>query len=139
MLPTPAPIPDNRLLCPSGEDSCKGIKDVMANGDYIGVGLNDISKGASLYAVFDGKLMTSKMISPKGETFWVVYLLNPVEKKEAAYWFKGVEIKAKDVKKGDIIATTSAEPLNDFHGSNFIFTLIDASGSAIELKPEDFK
>lgn len=134
----PANLSDNRIPCPAAKISCNNGKSIFANNSYIGYGM-DIDKGTPLFAVFDGDLMVSEMISPKGESFWVVYLLDGKEKKEAIYWFKGVQIKARSVKKGEVIATASAQALNDFQGSKFIFTLMDPAGKAVELKPGDFK
>lgn len=117
--PTPTPI---ALPCPSQETFCKEGKNIVKDNIYQGIGTT-LASGSPLYAVFDGKITTRSVIQAKGGKFFIISLVNNQSGLTAFYYYTGQPSFIADIKKGEVIASVSAQPIPNYPASNLIFSV----------------
>lgn len=137
---TPLSIPAPKgYICPATKNFCKSFKDIKSkDGTFIGIGNQKLASNSSLLAVFDGETILSQRFTKSGDKFYVLYLLNREQKKQAYYWYKGNAPVKKRFKKGEVIATPLNEPMIDYDKAVFIFSVFDDKGNPMHLSQKEF-
>lgn len=116
------------LPCPSVPEFCQNTKEVLnEEGGGVSIG-NNIKAGSSVYAVFDGqsKLRTATV---DGEQFLEIDLISSQNNLRAYYFLKnpygdkGTFSIQNSFKKGEVMATVSAEPIKYLGNYNLVFKL----------------
>ena len=121
------PLPARFLGCPLSESLCKST-------DFYSTRIKDSSFSATLkentplLAVFDGTTESMQLSRPlpngKKEDFTILTIVNQKQKLVAEYYFKGKAIGKKEVREGEVIATSSGQPLNFLEGKSFVFVVL---------------
>lgn len=121
------PLPTRFLGCPLSESLCKTT-------DFYSTHVKDSSFSATLkadtpiLAVFDGEMERTKLSRPslggKKEEFTLLTIINQKQKLVAEYYFKGKAIGKREVKQGEVVATTNGEPLNFLEGKSLVFIVL---------------
>lgn len=103
-----------------------------------------LTQGAPLFAAFDGSVSSLSAIHPAPtgeEKYNLVILTNNDLGLQAMYSLKGTVTAKTDISAGEVIATSSGQPVV-FMNKSFIFTLIEATekgGESVLLSPNNFK
>ncbi len=140
--------------CPSVKEFCQTGGDVYLSGTYIGFG-GKIATGSAIKAAFDGEITASKITPPnpsrasKTQEIVYVFLANPDKALRAAYYFSGDVPERRNVKKGEVFATSSAQPILLYSNNSLVFILTKndpdmkysprLGGERVQLKPVDFE
>lgn len=116
------------IPCPSVPEFCQNTKEVLnEEGGGLSIG-NNIKAGSPIYAVFDGqsKLRTAIV---DGEQFFQIDLISSQNSLRAYYFLKKIEGDQgtlsiqNSFKKGEVIATVSADPIKYLGNYNLVFKL----------------
>ncbi|OGE19343.1 hypothetical protein A3D83_00250 [Candidatus Daviesbacteria bacterium RIFCSPHIGHO2_02_FULL_41_10] len=139
------PLPARFLGCPLVESICKSadFSTHVKNSSFSAT----LKENTPLLAVFDGKLKEELIAYPKRnggrENLILLTITNQKQKLMAEYYFKGQSNKKDMVKEGEIIATSSGQPIDFFEGKSLVFVvfgLTAAGDSGLEpLAPANFK
>lgn len=118
------------IPCPSVPEFCQNPKQVL---NYKGGGAigSNIKAGSPIFAVFNGqRVHAPNKLRVENEEYIQILLRNDQQKLTAVYYLKDtasgeVFLRDPNYKKGEIIATVSAEPIKYFGNYNLIFRLFD--------------
>lgn len=140
------PLPERFLTCPLTENLCQSA-------DFYSTHVKDSSFSATLkadtpfLAVFDGEMDVVPTSRPlpggKNEELTMLAIVNQERKLVAQYYFKGQPPKKRRVLQGEVIASTSGQPLNFLEGKTLVLVVLgmtEKGDSGLEpLKAANFK
>ncbi len=134
-------IPDRSLVCPLHSSFCQG-KDLYKESSLSA----KLSADTPIYAAFDGLTegfpITNVDQKGKREDFTLVSLNRKEPPLQALYYLKGKAPERKEVKAGEVIATSNGQPLEFLEGKSFVFVLLkpgEGGGSLRPIAPPNFK
>lgn len=104
----------------------------------------NLTAGSKLVAIFDGLAEGLASFHPaaagQNEEFKLVLLTNEKLGLQAMYYLNGTIVSKKEVKAGDIVATSSGVPISFMDNKSFVFRLMKAKeGVPEQISPADFK
>lgn len=127
------------LRCPVSPSLCRN-KNAFKESSFSA----QLQEGSQLFASFDGSVSSLSAIHPAPtgeEKYNLVILTNNDLGLQAMYSLKGTVTAKTDISAGEVIATSSGQPVI-FMNKSFIFTLIEATekgGKPVLLSPNNFK
>ncbi len=133
LVPVKSPAPVSLKIsipCPSVTKFCQQGKELIKDGHYLGIGAI-LDKNSPLIAVFDGEVVIRGYTIAKKGSFTQINLTNPKKDLTAIYYVTKASVKQGLVKKGEIIATNSGEPMSDYNNYNLLFLLLDQKAQPI--------
>lgn len=84
----------------------------------------NIAKGTKIYAAFDGNVENMLSSTPTNEQFKSILLTNLDKGLAGYYYYNGESVKSGQVLQGEVIATSSGQPIKVFDNHSFILQLI---------------
>ncbi len=151
-FPPPTEFQKGSLICPSVSKFCLQGKDIYIGPRYIGFG-GEIKAKDPIFASFDGELTTSRITiaqslsGGKTQDIFFSLLTDKSHLLNAAYYFSGQPSKDRAVTKGEVIATSSGEPMPVYGNSSLLFVLTrndkikgpTLNGEKLHLTKDSFK
>lgn len=140
--PSPPPLekPKIAIPCPTDAIFCQNAKPIIKGGRYLGLATN-VDEDSPIYAVFDGKTIKRKVIFEKQseDGFTQITLVNDQKNLKAVYSLKAKISIGSIVKKGDVLAVVSKDPIKFYDDYNLAFTLLDQNNQEIPYQQINFQ